>query len=334
MTISTTIFSNNTLMHKFSNSPVLKVEGFDGYVFEELGVTDQFLENASVYFDRYTNPNHFRNLYKLALDVVQPQGNDITILDIGTGGGNSIFALFELIGKNRIKALGVDISLQLLELCSKVANETYQLAPGTLELLCADLYDLKVQPETVDLVAGSSILHHMIDPAPIVRMALAALKPGGSAIFTEPFEDGHGLLMGAYRTALKLEPDMAEPVPDSLRSFMEETLRDFDARKGIGEIRDYTRHLDDKWYFARSWFDTIARQMNCELQILSSHSGNDTVFQDTFRVLANLHNGADVRDAPTWIHSIVAALDENFSLIQKQNFYFTGIVILTKRSEV
>ena len=331
MNISTTIFANNTFVHKSAKSPALKFDGFDGYVFEEMGVTDQFLENASTYFDKYTNPNHFKSLYQLALDVVQPEGNDITILDIGTGGGNSIFALFELIGESRIKALGVDISLQLLELCSKFADDTYKIAPGKLELLCADLYDLTVKPETVDLVAGSSILHHMIDPEPIVRMALAALKPGGSAIFTEPFEDGHGLLMGAYRTALKLEPDMPEPIPDSLRSFMVETLMDFDARKGIGQIRDYTRHLDDKWYFTHSWFDTIARQMNCELQILSSHGGNDTIFQDTFRVLANLNNGADVADAPGWVHSIVAAIDENFSQAQKQNFHFTGIIILTKR---
>ena len=331
MTITSSIIDNRTFVHKAANSPVLKVEGFDGYEFGELGVTDQFLENASVYYEKYTNPDHFRDLYRIALDVIQPKEKTLTVLDIGTGGGNSIFAMIELLGANRIKALGVDISPQLLELCSKVAEEKYGLKSGNLDLLCADLYDLAVKSECVDLVAGSSILHHMIDPAPIVRLALAALKPGGTAIFTEPFENGHGLLMNAYRTALSLEAEQALPIPENLRTFMQEVIKDFDARKGIGNVRDYTRHLDDKWYFTRSWFDTIAHEMNCDLQILPTHAGNETVFQDTFDVLARLHNGADTRDAPPWVHAIVRAIDDNFSLAQKRDFFFTGIVIMTKR---
>ena len=185
-----------------------------------------------------------------------------------------------------------------------------------LDLLCADLYELAVKPESVDLVAGSSILHHMIDPAPIVRLALAALRPGGTAIFTEPFENGHGLLMNAYRTALSLEAEQALPIPENLRTFMQEVIQDFDARRD----RECAGRVRVTWMTSGTSLEAgstaIAHEMNCDLQILPTHAANETVFQDTFEVLARLHNSADTRDAPPWVHAIVRAIDDNFSLAQ------------------
>lgn len=325
------IIRNDITVHREGKVPVFKVAGFDGYDFASLGVTDQFLDNSAVYFEKYTNPSHFRDLYRHALGKLRLREGELTVLDIGTGGGNSIFALFELLGPDRLKALGVDISPQLLEMCSQAAD-AYGLGDESLELLCADLYDLNIEPESVDLVAGSSILHHMIDPAPIVQLTLSALKSGGSAIFTEPFEDGSGLLVNAYSNILALEIEQAEKLPNDLRLFMQQVKNDFDARKGIGNVRDYTGHLDDKWYFTRGWFDDLARQAGCSMQIVPSHGGGDHMFWKQFMICAKLHNGADGNNLPKWAEGIFRRLDETFSLVQKRDFMFTGIVVLTKDS--
>ena len=330
MNILTSVVKNKATLHANHACPIFKVDGFDGYDFAELGVTDQFLENADLYFQRYTNPEHFNALYRIALDLVDLDGRDsIDILDIGTGGGNSIFALSELLAPRKLRALGVDISPPLLELCSRYARN-YGLGEESLNLLCADLYDLSLNAGSVDLVAGSSILHHMIDPGPIVELALAALRPGGYAVFTEPFEDGHGILTSAYRAALELEAQQQSKLPPQLRTFLKEFLRDFDARKGIGSVRDYTKYLDDKWFFSKRWFQEYAERHSCSLRIVPTHATNETVFWDTFTVQSRLHNGFDSEQVPDWFEILVRSLDSSFSLEQKREICFTGVVVMRR----
>lgn len=324
------VITNELVVHSNGELPILKVEGFDGYDFASLGVTDQFLSEAHVYYEKYTKPEHFKELYNIALQLIElPQG-PVSILDIGTGGGNSLFAMLSLLGPERVEALGVDISPQLLELCAHAALKEFDLDPRKISLICADLYDLEIVPESVDLVAGSSILHHMVDPVPIVQKALAALKPGGSAIFTEPFEDGHGLLCSAYRTILAQEGAHDEPLSSELRTFMSEILQDFDARKGIGDIRDYTQVLDDKWFFTRSWFQNIGREFGCDTRIVPTHGAGKDIFWEAVRSNARLHNGGNADLLPNWAKEIVKNLDSSFSSQQKGDFAFTAVVVFTK----
>ena len=51
-----------------------------------------------------------------------------------------------------------------------------------------------VRPGSADLVVGSAILHHLVEPAPFVEQAMRILRPGGAAIFFEPFEGGYAIL--------------------------------------------------------------------------------------------------------------------------------------------
>ena len=54
-------------------------------------------------------------------------------------------------------------------------------------MACADaMLDVFV-PESFDLVTGAAILHHLIDPSRALVAAHRALKPGGFAMFFEPF---------------------------------------------------------------------------------------------------------------------------------------------------
>lgn len=318
------IIRNKVDQYETGAVPILKVRGFDGYDFANLGITDQFLANAERYYDVYTNPAHFRDLYGRALSITG--GKHRRILDIGTGGGNSIFALFELLGK--VEAVGVDLSPQLLRLCAREADVRYGLNGSDLTLLCADLYDIDVIPESVDLVTGSAILHHMMDPAYIVDLALKAIRLGGWAIFAEPMELGHGLLCGVYRTILELEPRLGQIQPEIRRHLLTIT-QDYDARKGIGHVRKYTRDLDDKWFFTEGWFRKLAEQHGCKVTIVSTHGINRFLWRQ-FEVMCLLDNGADPDALPDWAKDIFAVWDNTFSIAQSAEICFGGLIVLEK----
>ena len=324
------LVTSPTVLHRQSDIPIFKVQGFDGYDFAALGVTDHFLDNAAAYFEKYTNPAHFRDLYRLGLKAIDLPDGPLSVLDIGTGGGNSIFAIYDILGKERVNALGVDISPQLLELCGLVAERDYALDGCSLSLLCANLYDLDLKRGSVDLVTGSSILHHMLDPQPIVELTVMALKPGGSVIFTEPFEDAYGILRTAYATITSVSERLNDPLPEDFATFIQEFSQDFDARRGIGDVRTYTQYLDDKWYFTRSWFQDLARALECDVKIIPTHGGHD-IFWNEAVAHSRLHNGADAALLPEWAQTVITGFDQSFSPAQINEFAFTGIVIFTKR---
>lgn len=294
-----------------------------------LGVSDQFLGNAAEYIAKYTNPSHFIDIYRRALtQVTLPNSTDeIRVLDIGVGGGNSAFALFHLI--ERATVLGVDISLPLLRICAQAAPG-FGIEDDRLTLLRADLAQLTPAPGTVDLVTGASILHHLLDPAQIIETALPALRPGGVAIFFEPFEDGHGILRGIYAAILEAEPRHKTAVPDALRQHMTAYIRDFDARKGIGTVREHTRFLDDKWMFTKSWFETLGKRCGCrQVRFIPTHS-HQQIFWRQFVVQARLDNGSDAAGLPDWGKQIFAAFDDSFSTAQLAELCFTGIIVMER----
>lgn len=324
-------FINKAMALASGPAAIYAVEGLDAYDFADRGVTGQFLEDAGRYFSVFSNPAHFRDMYAKAFAAAGVvRGQDLRVLDIGVGGGNSLFAVYDLLGP--VDALGVDISRPLLELCRKTALEHYPAAAARLSLLCADLFDLRPVEGCVDLVTGSSILHHMLHPEKIVELALTAVRPGGCAIFTEPFEAGHGALNLIYTLALERSGASDAPLAPPLAEFFRAMTRDYHARKGIGDIRDFTSRLDDKWFFTRGWFEDAARRAGCRrLDILPSHSGG-SIFRDQFAFsFRNFSGGGDAFEiAPDWLLSLFDKFDAAYSARQKSETCFTGIVVIER----
>ncbi len=318
-----------TLTNRSGTVPIYKTEDFDGYNFVERGVTGQFIEEARTYYDRYTNSSHFKSLYSGALTVAKLSNRrPIRVLDI-TGGGNSLFAILEIIGK--IEAIGIDISQPLLELCGRHAKEDYEQSEN-ISLLCADLFDLNIIPESADIVTGSSILHHMLDPAKIVEVAVKALRKGGCVIFIEPFEDGHGLLRGIYETILALEGRSQPQLPSNIAKYMKLFIKDFDARRGVGNLRPFTQHLDDKWFFTRTWFLEQAHKLGfSKVTIQATHGGAENFLTRQFEAGFQLYdNGEHLETLPEWAVLIFDIFNGTYSPLQKNDICFTGIITMQK----
>ena len=101
-----------------------------------------------------------------------------TILEYGCGDGENTVVL----ANRQARIIGLDISAELLD----VARQRLE-ANGSegVELLIGSAHSLPLQDESVDIVFGMAILHHL-DLEIASKEVSRVLKKGGRAIFQEP----------------------------------------------------------------------------------------------------------------------------------------------------
>ena len=163
------------------------------------GVTAQFLEHAADYAERYGNVAHFRVMLDDALARLDPPPAPRMILDIGSGSGNSVIPLLDRFPDAIVVA--TDISAPLLAILRDHLATDPRYA-GRCALVCVDACAARYRPQSFDLAVGAAILHHVLEPLRVIESCERALRPGGAAIFFEPFEMGHAVLQLAYRDIL------------------------------------------------------------------------------------------------------------------------------------
>ena len=215
------------------------------------GVTEQFLADAADYHRKYTDHAHWTYLLGKALSrtPIDVDGHpQLSILDIGCGSGNTVIPLLKILPQSRIVAS--DISPQLLALLRDQVGDAER---RRLLLMAMDASQRHFAGGTFDLTIGAAILHHIINPSDTIGACHHFLKPGGHAIFFEPFEEGYLLLRLLYEqlldhaSQLKLSSDVARA--------LQIIIRDCDLRKGRDKSAEIYSLLDDKWLFTRSYFE-------------------------------------------------------------------------------
>ena len=164
-----------------------------------VGLSAQFLEDAAVYHRQYSNTAYFKLLISDALKRMSFHPASPAILDIGSGSGNSVFPCLELFADCRIVA--TDLSPNLLRILLDHVNGAAGAA-GRVAPVCMDATRDYYAEQVFDFVLGAVILHHLIDPGAAIAAASRALKPGGYAVFFEPFENGNAILRIAYAEIL------------------------------------------------------------------------------------------------------------------------------------
>ncbi len=299
----------------------------------KVGITEQFLENAGVYHQRYTSVAYFRRLID---DAVTNRiiGNPELILDVGSGSGNSVLPCLDLYPEAKI--IATDLSQNLLAILRDHVAEN----PGQrdrLALVCVDATKPYFEKGSADLVIGAAILHHLLDPSSCIRSACHVLKPGGLAIFFEPFESGNAILRLAYSQIIRLNRAAVfdEKIETRAETCLSSLINDYTVRAGTDKSADIFRHIDDKWLFTRSYFENVIAPLpDIALEVVPLNS-TSTSFVDQTMTNLRLALGLGQEQArsmlPKWAWDILVEHDASVSAELRRDLPIEACVIL-KRS--
>lgn len=285
----------------------------------------QFTTGAAAYDRLYGHSEHFLRLFQRALEVVpNPVPPDPVILDVGTGSGvNSVLPLLEIFEAPRIVA--TDLSLDLLSLLAG-RLESMETPPQVIPVLM-DAMSGPVAAEAFDLVTGAAVLHHLVEPERCLTTAAKALKPGGTALFFEPF-DGHGLMRLAYQRILaeadrhSLDPAVAEVLT---RMIVDTAARTRPDRTSIA-----WQALEDKWLFSREQIERWAARTGFAAVAFVANNINPNLFRNFAAVQLQIATGRDDLSMPDWAATILDEFDAAITPDGKRAMMIEGAIILTK----
>jgi SAM-dependent methyltransferase len=290
-------------------------------------ISEQFTVNAGEYHARYAASAHFQGLFeqtirKLGLTIPEAP----LIFDMGSGSGvNSIVPCFNLFPGAR--QVATDLSGELLTiLAAYAANEGLS---DRVICVVMDAMGRNVAREQFDLVTGASILHHLTYPTAGLQAAARALKPGGQAIFFEPF-DGYGLMRLAYERILA-EADLRHaPLDPAVEQVLRAMIDDITARTSLDRQSQQFADLDDKWLFSRDYMEIAARDCGFADVRLLSHNNHPTLYRDVAHVQLRLGSGQEGLTFPQWALDILDSFDRAMPQLTKNGFMMEGSVVLTK----
>jgi len=287
-----------------------------------VGVTSQFLEHAADYHERYANVEYFRALLDNAFARLERPPAPRTILDIGSGSGNSVIPLLDRFPDAFVVA--TDISAPLLAILRDhlAADERYR---GRVALVAVDAVDAPLKRSSFDLAVGAAILHHVLAPERVVDACRLALRAGGVAVFLEPFEMGHAVLSLAYADIVDEARRRGDAGPGL--EMVQHLLTDYEARR---RPRDDPRFLemDDKWMFTRGFFEEAARRGRWSECLVHAIHGADTPLTDQTRVNLKLGGGLDASALPGWAWDRLSACEQAFSPAARRELTFECAVVM------
>jgi SAM-dependent methyltransferase len=287
-------------------------------------ISRQFTLDAGAYHTRYSASAHFQALFSQAIAATGLTAPEAPlILDLGSGSGtNSVLPCLNLFPGARVVAS--DLSADLLaRLAAHVAAEG--LADRVV-CVAMDAMALRVRNRRFDLVTGASILHHLERPVDALEGAFNALKPGGSAIFTEPF-DGYGLMRLAYERILAeaelRNAPLAEPVARGLRDM----VADIAARTLPDPKQPGFAELDDKWLFSRERLEKAATTNGFATVRFVPHNDHETLYRDQAHSQLRLNTG-EAQALPAWADAILDSFDRALPGPVKRLLMLEGTVVL------
>jgi len=289
-----------------------------------VGVTAQFLENAETYHRAYLNVGYWRWLLDNALRAAHDLGEPRTIIDIGSGSGNSVLPLADRFPEATIVA--TDISPQLLAILRDFIVKRAE-RPERFGLVAADASTAAYRGGVADLAVGAAILHHILDPALVLASCRHALRPGGWAIFFEPFEAGNVILNLTYQRLLA-QASTTERASDGMR-FLDRMVADYTVRSRP-RTDPIFRELDDKWMFTRSYFERIREEQGWAELLVYPLSAADTPLRNQAVVHLKLGAALSPDALPAWAWAIIDETDGVMSPDLKREWMQEGAVLFRK----
>jgi SAM-dependent methyltransferase len=290
-------------------------------------ISDQFKANAEDYHQRYSAADHFETLFKQGLATTGVAVAPLPlVLDLGSGSGvNSIVPCLRLFPGARL--IATDLSAELLAILARYMRQGD--AADRVVCMKMDAMSRHVTQGAFDLVTGASILHHLEQPEAGIAAAGRALKPGGHAVFFEPF-DGYGLIRLAYERILA-EAGLRDVTLDPrVEAALRGMIADIAARTRPDPASAAFKALDDKWLFSRERIAAAARQAGFTDVQFATHNDHQTLYHDVAAIQLRLATGLDTLDLPDWAMAILTSYDAALTPAVKRLLMLEGTIVLTK----
>ena len=287
------------------------------------GVTEQFIENAEVYHERYANDEHWRWLLRQGLsaakiDCLQP----LEVLDIGSGSGNSFFAAMHLLPHANIVAS--DISPALLKILLRVAEPIGARRPSAY---CFDLHKDFFTKETFDIAIGGAILHHMLDPKAVLANVISWCKAGGKIIMFEPMEASAHFNSIVYHKLIDELDGEADP---TLIEHFRAMILAYNARFGFPNEKPWTKQLDDKLFFTHDALRTIGRDLGFTVDTVEPMLANTSASIEQ-AIMANIRLSGNAHlPIPARLPQILNYLDASVSDALKRELASKAAIVLRR----
>jgi ubiquinone/menaquinone biosynthesis C-methylase UbiE len=292
-----------------------------------IGLTTQFTDHAAEYAAKYASPDYFRKLIVRGLTLNGATiGQDAHILDLGAGAGdNSVFPCLDLFKQAKIVA--TDLSPKLLAL---LRHKLGQRGVGdSVAVVCTDaMLDIFVSG-SFNLVIGAAILHHLMDPSRALVTAHRALKPGGYAMFFEPFELGHSILALIFERIISEASLRSSGIDPNCLHFMHLFAQGVRRCLGRDKSAPIFGEIDDKWLFSESYFQKMGKAAGFEQVRIESIHNPKSQITDRAAALLSLGANAQLSSLPEWAQAIVGQANSAFSETRNE-MIFEGIVTMRK----
>jgi SAM-dependent methyltransferase len=178
-----------------------------------------------------------------------------------------------------------------------------------------------------DLVTGAAILHHLDHPGLGLRAASRALKPGGTALFFEPF-DGYGILRLAYQRILAEDALRGGVLDPPARAGLEALAQDISARTMPDREAPAFKLMDDKWLFSPENIAIGARRNGFTRVEFVPHNDHASLYRDAAQVQLRLISGQ--ADLPDWAMGVLDEFDAAIPLLVKRRMMLEATIVLTK----
>jgi SAM-dependent methyltransferase len=100
------------------------------------------------------------------------------VVDLGSGGGLDVFLAARKVGAKG-RAIGIDMTPEMIELARRNASKLEGGAPSNVEFRHATIDDLPLEDASVDCVISNCVINLAPDKRAVFREIARVLKPGG-----------------------------------------------------------------------------------------------------------------------------------------------------------
>jgi ubiquinone/menaquinone biosynthesis C-methylase UbiE len=215
-----------------------------GGVLDFVGGARETRLDVAAYDKAVGDPAQHTRMFEQLVEVLAKAGKKHIPVTVELGTGTGAWT----VGMDRTpqfeELYAVDVSFEFLSLLKK------RLSNLRTHLVCQSAETLEFEPGSVDLVAGRSFLHHILDYEALLAKCARWLKPGGVAVFFEPCMQGK--IWVAFFAELIRQVDahfgtkaLTVEQSNGLHGLMRHILKDH-YNKNIETLRPLA---EDKWIF-------------------------------------------------------------------------------------